>query len=122
MPEFLIYGQKRKVEVYFEQFMSLKVVDKLVFLHKIYNYNVNKQILQSVNILVLNMNDKSKLRKLILSTFFSLNLFYNLVSLLKTRLLPELISGHTRTCQSIKAMDDRPRAMTESFVDPSLLK
>ena len=63
MPEFLIYGQKKKIEVYFEQFMSLKVVDKLVFLHKIYNYNVNRQILQSVNILVLNMNDKGKLRK-----------------------------------------------------------
>lgn len=63
LSEFIMYGQKYARDEYFQAFLELDAPAKLSFVHREHVFEINSQILQTVNILVLNLQDKAKLRK-----------------------------------------------------------
>ena len=74
--EFIMYGQKYQREDYFESFMEKGTMNKLVFIHQQYVFEINQQILQTVNILVLNIQDRTKLSKSFMNSIILLTNIY----------------------------------------------
>lgn len=98
-----MYGQKYGREEYFQAFVELDAPGKLSRAHQLYVFEVNQQILQTVNILVLNLQDKAKLHQLFASTLVS-----------------ELIIGYNKTCRGGSLEDVKPeRAGTMAVGDSS---
>ena len=63
LSEFIMFGQKYGRDEYFQDFLSLETPGKLAEIHSNHVFEINQQILQTVNILVLNLQDKAKSRK-----------------------------------------------------------
>lgn len=83
--EFIMYGQKYQREDYFESFMEKGTMNKLVFIHQQYVFEINQQILQTVNILVLNIQDRTKLSKSFMNSIILLTNIYFQTAFLRRR-------------------------------------